>query len=87
MADSDPKIEQLRTATETAIASADSERALEEVRVAALGKKGSISALLATLGKMDAEQRRTMGPAFNELKKHVAALIEAKAQTLGAIAL
>jgi len=34
------------------IAGAGDEAALEAVRVAALGKKGSISALLATLGKM-----------------------------------
>ena len=33
------------------VAAADSEAALETVRVAALGKKGSISALLATLGQ------------------------------------
>jgi len=35
-----------------AIAAASDEAALETVRVGALGKKGSISALLATLGKM-----------------------------------
>jgi phenylalanyl-tRNA synthetase alpha chain len=33
------------------IAAAGDEAALEAVRVAALGKKGTISALLATLGK------------------------------------
>ena len=35
-----------------AIAAAADERALEEVRVAALGKKGSIAELLKTLGSM-----------------------------------
>ena len=34
------------------ISGASDEAALEAVRVAALGKRGSISALLATLGKM-----------------------------------
>ena len=34
------------------IAGAPDEAALESVRVSALGKKGSVSALLATLGKM-----------------------------------
>ena len=38
------------------------EAALENVRVAALGKKGSISALLATLGKMSPEERKTRAP-------------------------
>ena len=41
------------------IAAATDEAALEFVRVAALGKKGSISALLATLGKMSPDERKT----------------------------
>ena len=44
------------------IGGAADEAALEAARVAALGKKGSISALLATLGKMPPEQRREQGP-------------------------
>ena len=43
------------------IAGAGDEAALESVRVAALGKKGSISALLATLGKMSPDERKTAG--------------------------
>jgi phenylalanyl-tRNA synthetase alpha chain len=43
------------------IAAAGDEAALETVRVAALGKKGSISALLSTLGKMSPEERKTEG--------------------------
>ena len=41
------------------IAAAGDEAALEAVRVAALGKKGSVSALLATLGKMSPDERKT----------------------------
>ena len=44
------------------------EAALEAVRVAALGKKGSISALLATLGKMSPDERKTQGAAINLAK-------------------
>jgi phenylalanyl-tRNA synthetase alpha chain len=40
------------------IAGAGDEAALEAVRVAALGKKGSISALLSTLGKMSPDERK-----------------------------
>jgi len=47
------------------IAAASDEAALEAVRVAALGKKGSISALLATLGKMSPDERKTQGAAIN----------------------
>ena len=49
----------LQRETLAAIEAADDEGALEAVRVAALGKKGSISALLATLGKLVA--RRAQG--------------------------
>src|SRR6202790_3795895 len=47
------------------VAGAGDEAELEAVRVAALGKKGSISALLATLGKMSPDERKTKGAAIN----------------------
>src|SRR3981189_933234 len=53
------------------IAAARDEAALEAVRVAALGKKGSISALLATLGKMSPDERKTQGAALNLAKDTV----------------
>lgn len=58
----------LRTDTLAVISTATDEAALEGVRVAALGKKGTISALLATLGKMSPDERRTRGAAINALK-------------------
>jgi len=42
------------------------EAALESVRVSTLGKKGSVSALLATLGKMTPEQRKAYYDAENQ---------------------
>ncbi|MGL5447190.1 MAG: phenylalanine--tRNA ligase subunit alpha [Rhabdaerophilum sp.] len=53
------------------IAAAGSEDALEAVRVAALGKKGSVSGLLATLGTMAPEERKSFGAAVNALKDRV----------------
>ncbi len=50
------------------IASADSEAAIEAVRLSALGKKGSVSELLKTLGTMTPEERQTRGAAINALK-------------------
>ena len=62
------------------IASAEGEAALEEIRVAALGKKGEISLKMRELGKMTPEERQTAGPALNALKDEVnAALGAAKA--------
>jgi phenylalanyl-tRNA synthetase alpha chain len=72
----------LETETLAAIASAADEAALESVRVAALGKKGSISALLATLGKMSPDERRTAGAAINALKDKAAAAIAQRRSVL-----
>ncbi|THD48267.1 MAG: phenylalanine--tRNA ligase subunit alpha [Bradyrhizobium sp.] len=64
--------------TLAAIAQAGDEAALESVRVAALGKKGTISALLATLGKMSPDERRSAGAAINALKDEVSAALDAR---------
>ncbi len=61
----------LEAETLTAIAAAQDEAALESVRVGALGKKGSISALLATLGKMSPDERKSAGASINALKDKV----------------
>ena len=81
------QIETLRNELSTAIAGADSEAALETVRVSALGKKGSVSALLATLGSMAPDERKSAGPAINGLKNEIAGLIEARSAALKAAAL
>ncbi len=53
------------------IAAAGDEAALETVRVGALGKKGSVSELLKSLGVMSPDERRTQGAAINLLKDRV----------------
>ena len=67
------------------IASAGDEQAIEAVRVGALGKKGSVSELLKTLGSMSPEERQVKGPAINGLKNRVTEAIAArKAELKGA---
>ncbi|WP_262692604.1 phenylalanine--tRNA ligase subunit alpha [Kordiimonas aestuarii] len=61
--------------------------ALEDVRVAALGKKGSVSELMKGLGRMSPEERKEMGPALNGLKAEVAEAIAARKETLEEAAL
>ena len=61
-----------------AIAAANDEPALEAVRVAALGRKGSVSELLKTLGTMSPEQRREQGPLINGLKDQITAALAAR---------
>ena len=59
--------------------------ALEAVRVEALGKTGSISGLLKTLGAMSPDERRTEGPKINGLRDRVvAAIADRKAALEGA---
>ena len=64
-------LESLEAALMAEIAAAGDEPALEAVRVAALGKKGSVSELLKTLGGMSPEERQVKGPAINGLKTRV----------------
>jgi phenylalanyl-tRNA synthetase alpha chain len=80
-------IARLRTAFSAAIAGATDEAALETTRVAALGKKGSISALLASLGAMAAEERKPAGALINGLKDEIAGLIETRSALLKSAAL
>ena len=75
-------IAQLETEILSAIAAAGDEAALEAARVAALGKKGSVSELLATLGKMNPDERKTKGAAINGLKERVTAAIAARRAAL-----
>jgi len=82
MSNLETQIDTLRAELSAAIAAAQDQGALEAVRVAALGKKGSVSALLASLGSMPPEERKAAGPAINGLKNEVAALIEGKGSEL-----
>jgi len=61
--------------------------ALEQVRVAALGKAGVVSALLRSLGQMSPEARKTEGPAINGLRDRLTQAIAARKATLEAAAL
>ena len=69
------------------IAAAKDETALEAVRVAALGKKGSISALLSMLGKMSPDERKTRGAAINLAKDKVTQALAERREVLKSAAL
>ena len=68
----------LQTELMTAIDSANTLDALEAVRIAALGKQGSVSALLKTMGGMSPEERQTQGPIINGLRESVTIALAAK---------
>ena len=69
------------------IAAASDEQAIEAVRVAALGKKGSVSEMLKTLGSMSAEERQVKGPAINGLKNRVTDALTARKAELREVAI
>ena len=80
-------IEALEAELTGAIERADSEATLDSLRVSALGKKGSVSALMKTLSGMTPEERQVMGPALNGLKVRVAQAIATRQTALGDAAL
>lgn len=59
-----------------AVRAADSQDALEAVRIEALGKNGAITQLLKSLGKMSPEERLEKAPAYQALRQDVSAAID-----------
>ena len=69
------------------VAAANDEAALEALRVAALGKKGSISERMKSLGTMAPDERKQAGAALNVLKDKVADAISGRKTALQEVAL
>jgi phenylalanyl-tRNA synthetase alpha chain len=61
--------------------------ALEEARVAMLGKSGNVTLLARTLGGLSLEDRKTLGPQINQMRDRLAARIEARKSELEAAGL
>src|SRR3546814_16972120 len=60
--------------------------ALEAVRVTALGKQGSITALLKSLGKMSPDERQAEGPRIHALREAVKTAIATRTDALERVA-
>jgi len=69
------------------VAAAAGEAALEDLRLAALGKKGEISLKMRDLGQMEPGQRQVAGALLNVLKDEIDAALRAKKAALGDAAL
>lgn len=80
-------MEDLKSKYLTQINEATDEAALEDVRLAAVGKKGEVSLKMRELGKMTPEERKTAGPALNALKDEINSALAAKKAALGDAAL
>ncbi|WP_018140930.1 MULTISPECIES: phenylalanine--tRNA ligase subunit alpha [unclassified Thioalkalivibrio] len=81
------QLQQLVAEARERIEGATDLKALDEVRVHYLGKKGALTAQLKELGKLPAEERPAAGQKVNEAKTEVAGLIEARKEALAQSAL
>jgi phenylalanyl-tRNA synthetase alpha chain len=72
----------LRTDGEGAISQADTLQLLEELRVSYLGKKGQLSAILGSMGKLSAEEKPKIGAIANTVKEALQTSFDNQRQTL-----
>ncbi|MGY6550942.1 MAG: phenylalanine--tRNA ligase subunit alpha [Erythrobacter sp.] len=79
-----PDLETQKAAALAAIAAATSLGALDDERVAALGKKGWVSAALKTLGAMSAEERSSAAPAIQAIRAEITEALETRKAALEA---
>ena len=80
-------IEELGNDLLARIGSADDLASVEAIRVEALGKQGSVSALLKTLGGMSPEERQAEGPKIHALRESVSEALTARKDALESAAL
>jgi len=66
------------------INAADNLDVLDQIRVDYLGKKGELTSLLKTLGKLPADERKAAGQAINNAKREVQQVLEQRKNTLEA---
>jgi phenylalanyl-tRNA synthetase alpha chain len=76
------EIESLSTQALSDIASAQTPDALESLRVALLGKSGSITAQLKQLGTLPGDQRKAAGEAINVARDAISAALSARKSVL-----
>ena len=74
------ELDELREATLARIESADNSSVLEDVRIAVLGKKGSLTAALRSMRDLPKEERPAIGKITNEVRDAVEAALEEKKQ-------
>lgn len=75
-------LKNIRRNAAQALADVDSQKALEELRVRYLGKKGELTAILKQMGALSAEERPKVGQFANEVRASIEKLIEEKAGAL-----
>lgn len=80
----EPALENWQDETTSQIANAADSTALEELRVAVLGKKGFLTEQMKQLGALSPDERKARGAALNVVKDKIAAALEARKAVLAA---
>ena len=78
------QLAQIRVQALAAVAAAESTAALDELRVQYLGKKGALTAVLKSMGKLSPEERPAMGQLANEVRAALEGALEARGAELAA---
>lgn len=80
----EPALENWQDQTTTLISTVTDSVALEELRVAALGKKGFLTEQMKLLGALSPDERKARGAALNVVKDKIAAALDARKTLLAA---
>ena len=80
-------LEQIRHTADELIAAAADEKAVDELRVRFLGKKGELTGILKQMGRLSAEERPVIGALANEVREGIDAHIRARMKELAEAAL
>ncbi|GAF23780.1 phenylalanyl-tRNA synthetase alpha chain [Bacillus sp. JCM 19047] len=81
------QLEGLKQEALAKVTAAQSEKELQDVRVAYLGKKGPITEVLRGMGKLSAEERPVIGALANVVRDEIKAAIDEKMEKMAASAL
>ena len=64
------------------LSAANTEKEAEEIRIRFLGKKGQITEVLRSMGRLAPEEKKELGKAANEVKEKIAAALEERANAI-----
>jgi phenylalanyl-tRNA synthetase alpha chain len=76
------RLEEMLQVAGAAMNEADSESALQDVRVRFLGKKGELTAIMKEMGRLTAEERPVFGALANRVKEELETLFNSRQQTI-----
>lgn len=76
------RLEEMSRAAGAAMAEADSENSLQDVRVRFLGKKGELTAIMKEMGRLSPEERPVLGALANRVKEELETLFSSRLQSI-----